>query len=176
MTGAPFRSAPAIWSASADLGSKDLLVGPLTALTATRIQYGCTVVHICAERMRPLDPLRVPSTVRSYCEPQDRRSMNASAHACRESAGERWMAIDGCGFCCCCGSSSGGAGFRENCSPVRTREYDFKSFIKRIVSGSTLGRLHNTIGIYIHGSGHKLSMWYHVVLGHSAVKILLTWI
>ena len=41
---------------------------------------------------------------------------------------------------------------------VRTREYDFKSFIKRYVSGSTLGRLHNTMGIYIHGSVHKLSM------------------
>ena len=56
---------------------------------------------------------------------------------------------------------------------MRTREYDFKSFIKRIVSGSTLGRLHNTIGIYIHGSGHKLSMWYHVVLGHSAESLLV---
>ena len=56
---------------------------------------------------------------------------------------------------------------------VRTREYDFKSFIKRIVSGSTLGRLHNTMGIYIHGSGHKLSMWYHVVLGHSAESLLV---
>ena len=110
LTGAPFRSAPAIWSASADLGSTDLLVGPLTALTATRIQYGCTVVQICAERMRPLDPLLASSTVRSYCEPQDRRSMNASAHACRESAGERWMTIGECGFCCCCGSSSGAAG------------------------------------------------------------------
>ena len=51
---------------------------------------------------------------------------------------------------------------------VRTREYDFKSFIKRYVSGSTLGRLHNTIGIYMEGSGHKLSMWYHVALGYSA--------
>eukprot|EP01047_Picozoa_sp_COSAG01_P041750 COSAG01_NODE_3601_length_5888_cov_506.113146_7_plen_139_part_00 len=57
--------------------------------------------------------------------------------------------------------------------PVRTREYDFKSFIKRIVSGSTLGRLHNTMGIYIHGSGHKLSMWYHVVLGHPAISLLV---
>ena len=56
---------------------------------------------------------------------------------------------------------------------VRTREYDFKSFIKRIVSGSTLGRLHNTMGIYIHGSGHKLSMWYHVVLGHPAKSLLV---
>ena len=56
---------------------------------------------------------------------------------------------------------------------VRTREYDFKSFIKRYVSGSTLGRLHNTMGIYIHGSGHKLSMWYHVVLGHSAESLLV---
>ena len=56
---------------------------------------------------------------------------------------------------------------------VRTREYDFKSFIKRIVSGSTLGRLHNTMGIYIHGSGHKLSMWYHVVLGHLAKSLLV---
>ena len=65
LTGAPFRSAPAIWSASADLRSTDLLVGPLTALTATRIQYGCTVVQICAERMRPLDPLRAPPTVQS---------------------------------------------------------------------------------------------------------------
>ena len=56
---------------------------------------------------------------------------------------------------------------------LRTREYDFKSFIKRYVSGSTLGRLHNTMGIYIHGSGHKLSMWYHVVLGHSAESLLV---
>ena len=56
---------------------------------------------------------------------------------------------------------------------LRTREYDFKSFIKRIVSGPTLGRHHNTIGIYIHGSGHKLSMWYHVVLGHSAESLLV---
>eukprot|EP01047_Picozoa_sp_COSAG01_P142935 COSAG01_NODE_74369_length_216_cov_7.042735_1_plen_33_part_01 len=29
---------------------------------------------------------------------------------------------------------------------MRTREYDFKSFIERIVSEPTLGRLHNTIG------------------------------
>ena len=56
---------------------------------------------------------------------------------------------------------------------LRTREYDFKSFIKRIVSGPTLGRLHNTMGIYIHGSGHKLSMWYNVVPGHSAESLLV---
>eukprot|EP01046_Picozoa_sp_COSAG06_P092071 COSAG06_NODE_38315_length_425_cov_0.481595_1_plen_28_part_01 len=28
------------------------------------------------------------------------------------------------------------------------------------------------MGIYIHGSGHKLSMWYHVALGHSAKSLL----
>ena len=36
-------------------------VGSLTALTATRIRYGCTAVQICAERMRPLDPPTVRS-------------------------------------------------------------------------------------------------------------------
>jgi hypothetical protein len=41
---------------------------------------------------------------------------------------------------------------------VRTREYDFKSFIKRIVSELTLGQLHNTIGYIYTGSGHKLSV------------------
>jgi hypothetical protein len=46
-------------------GSTDLMVEPLTALTDTRIRYGCTVVQICAERIRPLDPLRAPPTVRS---------------------------------------------------------------------------------------------------------------
>jgi hypothetical protein len=46
-------------------GSTDLMVGPLTALTDTRIRYSCTAVQICAERIRPLDPLRAPPTVRS---------------------------------------------------------------------------------------------------------------
>jgi hypothetical protein len=41
---------------------------------------------------------------------------------------------------------------------MRTREYDFKSFIKRIVSELTLGQLHNTIGYIYTGSGHKLSV------------------
>jgi hypothetical protein len=36
------------------------------------------------------------------------------------------------------------------------------------VSEPTLGRLHNTIGYIYTRSGHKLSMWYHVVLGHWA--------
>jgi hypothetical protein len=39
------------------------------------------------------------------------------------------------------------------------------------VSGPTLGRLHNTIGYIYTRSGHKLSMWYHVVLGHPATSL-----
>jgi hypothetical protein len=69
LTGAPVCPTPAIWSASADL-----MVGSLTALTATHVQYGCTAVQICEERMRPLDPLRALAAVRSYYGPQDLRS------------------------------------------------------------------------------------------------------
>jgi hypothetical protein len=48
----------------------------LTALTDTRMRYGCTVVQICAERMR----------LRTHAA--SRRS-------------ERWTAIGVSGFCCC---------------------------------------------------------------------------
>jgi hypothetical protein len=51
LTGAPVCLTPSIWSANADL-----MVGSLTVLT--HVQYGCTAVQICEERMRPLDPLR----------------------------------------------------------------------------------------------------------------------
>eukprot|EP01047_Picozoa_sp_COSAG01_P023655 COSAG01_NODE_1438_length_10303_cov_100.695806_2_plen_51_part_00 len=36
-----------------------------------------------------------------------------------------------------------------------------------------MGTPNGTKGIYMHGSGHKLSMWYHVVLGHSAESLLV---
>ena len=36
-----------------------------------------------------------------------------------------------------------------------------------------MGAPNGTKGIYTHGSGHKLSMWYHVVLGHSAESLLV---
>jgi hypothetical protein len=41
------------------------MVESLTALTATHVQYGCTAVRICEERMRPLDPLRALAAVRT---------------------------------------------------------------------------------------------------------------
>jgi hypothetical protein len=67
LTGAPVCLTPSIWSANADL-----MVGSLTVLT--HVQYGCTAVQICEERMRPLDPLRAITAVRSYYGPQDLRS------------------------------------------------------------------------------------------------------
>jgi hypothetical protein len=58
---------------------------------------------------------------------------------------------------------------------VRTREYDFKSSIKRIVSELTLGQLHNTIRYIYTGSGHRLSAWYHAdlaPLGHDSLGLI----
>jgi hypothetical protein len=90
LTGAPVCPTPAIWSASADL-----MVGSLTALTATHVQYGCTAVQICEGRMRPLDPLRALAAVRSYYRPQDLRSWtHPHTHAAGRQASEGNLPIE----------------------------------------------------------------------------------
>jgi hypothetical protein len=75
-------------------------VGSLTALNAT-----CTVRLYCCTDLRREDA-SAGSAPRSRCSTELLRTagsteLDASAHACCGSAGERWVTIGDSGFCCC---------------------------------------------------------------------------